>query len=37
MSECSLTVEIFLNGYTCIALGQSVDNNWRDTHSVEFI
>jgi hypothetical protein len=37
MSECVLTVEVFLNGYVCIALGQSVDNNWRDKHIVTFI
>jgi len=37
MSECSSTVEIFLNGYMSIALGQSVDNNCRDTQIVKFI
>jgi hypothetical protein len=37
MSECSLTVEVLLNGYMCIALGQCVDNNWRDTYIVKCI
>jgi hypothetical protein len=37
MSECRVTVEVFLNGYMCTALGQSVDNNCRDTYIVKFI